>query len=265
MNLVKADNALAAFGGFDTLASQLEESAQDARSNAEQLQDGSVLYAKFRKGGEEGDISPWEYGQDNLEIYPESVWVLDPTTYQRGYKGWQGSYGGGSPQPGQSPDEILTPWNEAWPARDPDRPWISNPAFKFRAMCIESPREEDVGAMVEFSVHQKMQEGFKDIEFALRERVAQAARAKKAGQDEQFAQLMSEIYPTVRFDAKTKVKTKKYGSHNKPILIHVGWTGQVQDLDAVPVDDEPEAELAAEVVKTRRRKTTARRRRSQED
>ena len=225
-----------------------------------------VLFCTPSSEREEGDISPWEYGQDNIEIYPESVWVLDPTTYQRGYKGWQGSYGGGSPQPGQSPDEIMAPWNEAWPARDADRPWISNPAFKFRAMCVESPRDEDVGAMVEFSVHQKMQEGFKDIEFLLRERVAQAARAKKAGQDEQFAQLMGEIYPLVRFDAKTKVKTKKYGSHNKPILHHAGWTGQVQELGApTPVDDEPEAELAAEVVKTRRRKTTARRRRSQED
>lgn len=262
-----ANAALAAFGGFDNLVEQMEASEASTREETSKMRDGSVLYARFRKGGEQGDISPWEYGQDGVEIDPESVWVVDPTTLEHGFMGWE-SGSKGNPTKGEEPDQVFAPWNEAWPAKPEDKPWVKNIAFRFRALCVESPSQDDVGVVVEFTVHQKMQEGFKDVELALRARVKEAARAKASGDMERFGELMTNIYPKVHFKAKTKIKTK-FGYHNKPILDHFGWTSAVQNLDAPEAPSEPEGTLDEEVAKAKDKKgpakPAARRRRGRED
>lgn len=269
-----ADAALAAFGGFDSLIDKIEGSQQQVKEETASMRDGSVTYAKFLQRGEEVEVAgppdengnpttrkiPWACGMDNeTPITPEDVFVIDPTTFVWGKKGWQSSGTGGPPKKGEDPDSAVASVFEAIPSTPADKPWVNKFCTEFRALCIKSDDEELLGQVVEFSIHQGMQEGFKDAALKLRDRALEAKRRRDAGDVEGYTALMANIYPVVRFDFKLSVKTK-YKPTNKPILVFENWTTREQNLDAPQapaegsVAEEAEKAKATQKPKARRRR-----------
>lgn len=250
------NNALAALGGFDSLVTEVEASQQAVSQELSQEGGGGVEYVDFKKFGEQDDLSPWMYGKkdDQTVIHPDSEWIVDTATLQHGWMGYKKGEGGRIIK-GQKPDKVLVPWTKAFPAKPADMPWCSGRAWSFRAICRSSPIDEQVGVFIENSDSRGMKRGYAELEQALRDRVAQAKAARAAGNTELFEQLMTNIYPVIKFGFKLGVKTDN-GLHNQGILEHIGWSAPVVVETAADEDDsdgeggeEPEFEEAVEEAK----------------
>lgn len=255
----------AAFGGFDTLATQVAESQAAVSSELDQEGAGGVEFINFMKWGDQGDISPWEFGfQEKTQIPPDSVWVVDTTTFQHGWMGFEPDKEN-KPQKGQQPDTFFVPWTQAFPAQPRDMPWARNRAFKFRCVCVHSPGNPEVeGVYAEVSDWRKMKKGYAELERALRDRVQQAAQAKARGDTELFETLRGAFFPKIKFSFKLGIPTKNYGKHNQGIIEHVGWSGQIireedraEPEEAPALEDEVEeaqAETPEQALPARRRR-----------
>jgi len=238
---------LEALGSFDSLLDQMNESEQDLQNFHDDIPDGDIQYVKFLKYGQQ-EVTPWVYGQDGKEIPPESVWKVDPTTFKRGFSGFKTQFETGRPQKGEKPDKVYSTWLEKLPERPESMPWVRQPTYQFRALCVESPDEQDLGAYVEVEDWRKMSDGYKEIEKSLRARAREIDRLMKSGAKEEAALLATNFYPLVKFNFKIGVKTT-YGPTNKGIVELVGWGTKDTVIDGPVQSDagEPEGDLGEEL------------------
>lgn len=239
---------MTAFGTFDSLVDAVEGSEQQVRAAMSEIADGDVQYMNFAQAGKEGKLSPFMFGEDDTEVHPDSTWVIDYTTFQWGWHGFPRGEGGKMIK-GARPDAVWSPWTDGWP----DMPAATEMnyeyqrAFKFRAICLDSPDPDDVGALVEVKDWRKMSKGLKEIGQELRRRVQEAKLAKTNGDMELFGTLMTNLHPKVRFQFQLRVPTGN-GEQNKAIYNHVGWHGVIE-LPAkpeLPDDDSDNLEEALE-------------------
>jgi hypothetical protein len=218
------ESALAAFGGVDTLIQQVEASDVETQRELDAAQAGSVDYMGFTSSRdyEKDRLSPWNYGQDEIDVHPDSTWIVDPTTLQHGWFGFAKGPGGKLVK-GQQPDALWADWTSKFPAKPTEEyPHANNRAWKFRAICASSPIEDQVGAYVEVTEYRRMAKGFAELEKALRSRVAQIKAAIQSGNMTQANELKTKFYPLVKFGYKLDVETNN-GKHNQGILELVDW------------------------------------------
>lgn len=254
----EVNKALAAMGGFDAIAAEAE--ASDAAAEAELSSEGAggVDYVTFKRHGEEGELSPWEFGLESNQIHPDSEWVVDVSTFMHGYFGYEGSYEGRKSK-GRKPDKVLTPWNQRFPEIPADRPWCNKKAFQFRAVCRSSPIEDHVGVMVENCDYRRMKTGYADLERACRLRLRQAKAAKERGDLDEFKALAMNMNPVIQFRFELGVDTGGNGLHNRGVIKHIGWASPVVNIERD--DDETEEENLGEELAAKAATTTTRRRR----
>jgi len=247
---------LAALGGFDALAASVEASDDAVEQELFTEAGGGVEYVTFKRHGEQGDLSPWEFGLEGQQIHPDSEWVVDFTTFQHGWYGYEGSYEGKKSK-GRKPTKVMAPFNQKFPPIPDDAPWANKKAWQFRAICRASPIEEHVGVMVENCDYRRMKTGYAELERACRMRIRQAQTAKAAGDMETFRSLAGAMHPVIRFRFELGVDTGGNGLHNRGIIEHVGWTSGIiqteQSTETESAEDLGEAIEAKAVTRRRRR------------
>ncbi len=258
--------ALAAFGGVETLLNQVEASDAEVQQELKGEQVGGVDFMNFTPHAEYNKaerLSPWNYGQDDgIDVHPDSEWVVDVTTFEHGWFGFEKK--NGKVVKGRQPDSVFTAWNTKFPPKPEDKDWCDMRTWKFRAICRSSPLEDQIGAYVEVTEYRKMKKGFAELEQALRERTKQIKAALQVGNRAQAAELARDYYPVIKFKFNLGVETGSYGRHNQGIVELVGWSSPVIDTETpAPAKDEGdlESELAAE---TPPAATTTRRRRRED-
>ena len=255
--LVKAEeNALELFGGFDALVNSIAESEGAVRTEMSTVPDGSTQYANFMKYSDFAEakeeaavaggilITPWSYGLEGRPIYPESVWALDYTTLEHGFIGWKRGENNKIIK-GQQPDMVMAPFSRARPKAPEDLPHVDAPCVKFRAVCVHSPDDSDIGVLVEFKEYRKMASGHFEILKAVRDRFTSIDAARQAGQVAQAAEMMQALYPRVQFDFD-KTRSRNYGWQNKPIYKLLGW-GSRSNVEEVVKAAENEGSLDQEL------------------
>ena len=244
----ESSKMLAAFGGLEEFVTDLVESENDVRQEHQDEASGAVQYVTFKKAGMQGDLSPWEYGQEGIQIHPDSRWIVDILSMMHGWMGFEKGPGGKLIK-GQHPDVVFTPFNKRFPDKDPGKPWMSQRAFKWRAMCISSPIEDQVGVLVENADYRGMKKGYAELEQAVAQRMKAALRAKHEGSEAQYAELVGAPCPVIRFRFKLGVQTSN-GAHNQGIIEMTNeWSPPVivetQD-DATEAPDAPSIEDAVQ-------------------
>lgn len=258
-----ANKALAGFADFDALVEEVNDSESQVQQHHTQMSDGDVAYMNFARHGEQGELSPWSYGQDGKEVDPRAKWAVDPSTLMHGWSGFKKGPGG-QIQKGVRPDQVWDNWFRAWPEKptDPDLDHVTDRAYRFRAVCIDSPDADDIGAFVEVTDWRRMSTGFKQLEQALRQRVKDVAKAKADNETEVVATLMGNFFPVIRLDFEIGVQTNN-GKHNRAMIKLEGWTSNVVPAageagPTAPSDEDPEQDLQSEVAKKTAKKTTRR-------
>ena len=235
-------DALTQFGNFDSIAKSAAESQQQVNQELDNEGRGGISFADFRPFGEQGDVSPWEFGppDEKQQIHPDSEWIIDPNSFMHGWMGFKKGKGGKLIQ-GQTPDKILTPWFEAFPPQptEPDMSHVDGRTWQFRCICRSSPIEEHVGVLLEVTDYRRMKDGYAELEKEMRARLQEAVRIREQEGEEKFQRFWISSCPVVRFGFKIGVETN-YGPKNKGILIHAGWDMPVVVEDDVQGEEEPE-------------------------
>jgi hypothetical protein len=199
------------------------------RSN---LDDG-MSYLRLNKGG------IWIYGSDDVEVEPESLWAVNPSSFAEGYICWGDSEVLGEEMVSISADPILL---STLP--DLGRPWQAQCAMQL--VCVSG---EDKGTQVVYKTSSKGGTGrFKEF---LQQFLIHLEANPGTDKFVPVVELLEDSY-----------KHKKYGTIFKPIFQIKEWltmdddsynapSGNTDDSDADP--SEPVSE-PAKPARRRRRK-----------
>lgn len=121
------------------------EASENEEANLESLSASveSILKLDQGDGTKDPSTSGWVYGSDRKQVPLESLWMVDPSSLQKGYMGWE------KINDGKMPDRYMVPWYQAWPEKPESPPWLKK-AYEVRLACVFSPDKADVGAYVQF-------------------------------------------------------------------------------------------------------------------
>ncbi len=204
--------------------------------------DTSECYGGFAKG-------EWLFGQEKIEVQPESEWAINPMAFTHGFIYWPGEDADGKPHT-DSMQDLMVPAAQPLPQVDTlpqvQGEWSKNAGFNARCM-----NGDDEGQQVQFKGSSL---GFRKAWGLVLQAVAKQA-----------VEGSGEVVPVVEFDVDSYVH-KKHGKIWTPVITIKSWLtmeglqaegSEEGEGDAEPASKPPKPEAKvkkAEPARRRRRR-----------